>query len=98
MREIRSSPTSIDVWKPARAKTNSRVIATCTRSFGRGGPGSFAYWPLGRCKIPAQFVCGPTRPISGRVALNPPAVAERPDVDDVEPESVDQLRDDALGV
>jgi hypothetical protein len=35
--------------------------------------------------------------VSGCVALNPPALAERPEVDGVEPELIEQTRDCLLG-
>ena len=41
--------------------------------------------------IPAQLVGRPPRTITRRVTLNPPAVAAGADVDDIEPEPVNEL-------
>src|SRR5262245_19803508 len=59
---------------------------------------SGTYRPLRRCEISPQCFGGPAGSVTRSIALNAPALAESTDVNDVEPELVDELRHGALGV
>src|SRR5688572_8351101 len=48
--------------------------------------------PRRRCEILAQLFRRTTRAVAWRVALNAPALVQRPGIDDVEPELIDEVR------
>lgn len=54
--------------------------------------------PLCGGEIPPQFFGGSARPVTRRIALDAPALAQQSDIDHAEPEPLDQVRVDALGV
>src|SRR5262249_32715181 len=84
LRSASRTETRASFSASARPKSLPRSLPLGIRVPGRGG------------KVVAEVVRCPTRAVARRPGLDSPALLQRPGVDDVEPELVDQAADNSL--